>query len=80
MTRQRSKLAVARFRAHLTTIEMAEHLGVHRTTYSRWEKGPEFIPAERFPELAEILGVTPKYLMLPNGATVEDYLALEKAA
>lgn len=54
----------------LSARDLADRLGVHESTISRWETLKVCIPDERKQELAELFGTSVAYLMgwdEPNG-------------
>lgn len=54
----------------LTQEEMAERLGVHRSTYILWEKNPENISIANAAKVAKVLGVKMNdIIFLPENST-----------
>ena len=48
--------------ADLTQAQVARHLGIQQTVYSRYERGFQTIPLEHFIKLADFYHVTLDYL------------------
>ena len=57
------RLRQARIDKKLTQKQIADQLQVDVTAYSKWEHGNNNPTLARLEKLAEILGVTPNYLM-----------------
>lgn len=47
-----------RINKNMTQLELAESLGVKRTTVSMWERGNNIPPTEKVKKLSELFGVT----------------------
>lgn len=47
-----------RINKSMTQLELAESLGVKRTTVSMWERGNNIPPTEKVKKLSELFGVT----------------------
>ena len=58
MAEKRITLAAARVNAGLSQAELADHLGVDRTTVLRWEKGKGKIKLEYAAELCRLSRVS----------------------
>ena len=63
-----NRIAELRETRSLTQHAIAERLGVHESTVSRWESGSCAIPDPRKQELAELFGVSVSFLMGWNNA------------
>ena len=68
MTQQSKNTVGARIREvrkerKITLQELAEKLGVRHTTVSRYEKGIITIPSDKLKAIADILEVSPEYLL-----------------
>ena len=48
--------------ADLTQAQVAAHLGIQQTVYSRYERGFQTIPLEHLIKLGDLYGVTLDYL------------------
>ena len=58
-----ARLKMLRERAGMSVEELAEQSGIHVQNLYRWEQGKSAPAIERFPELAESLGITVRTLM-----------------
>ncbi|MCR4859317.1 MAG: helix-turn-helix domain-containing protein [Bacteroidales bacterium] len=72
-----TRIRQAREQAGLTQAEMAEELGVGRTTYVAFEVGRTQLFNRQVGKMAKHLGITPEELLL--GVTDEEGLLLQKA-
>lgn len=43
--------------------DVAQHLGIAQTVYSRYERGYQTIPVEHLLKLADLYGVTTDYIL-----------------
>lgn len=57
------RLKTLRTARHLTQQQMADHLGVDRTTYTKYESGTNDPSIETIRSLASFFGVTTDYLL-----------------
>jgi transcriptional regulator with XRE-family HTH domain len=64
----------------LTQIEAADLVGVHQSTWSKWEIGTRWPDMYEMPRLADKLQITPNYLLNGSLQGVERELALGLAA
>ncbi len=85
------RLAVARERADLSTAQAARRLGVKTRTLSRWERDESAPRPNRLVMLAQLLGVSPAWLLEgsagfepqepePSVADIQDQLAAARRA
>lgn len=58
------QLRFYRERAHMTQQQLADALGVARTTVTMWETSPAMPPARMLVKLAQVLGVTVDELLV----------------
>lgn len=60
------RLPAARVNASLTQAEMAQKMGVHISTVSKWEKGKANMTAQQLKRFCEITGVSMGDILLPS--------------
>lgn len=51
-------IRVARTAVRLRMVDLAERIGVHEATVSRWETGETEMPATHLPQIAEVCDTT----------------------
>ena len=69
--KERLQLIAARERLHLSLEEVAQHLGVSKTTVYRWEKKGDFPQPYHLRELCMLFGVTARELGFDEKHTVD---------
>lgn len=66
MENLRISLTAARVNANLTQLELAELLGVHRTTVHNWENGKTSPDSSQLRKIGELSHIPTDYIFLPE--------------
>lgn len=70
-----ARIAHAREQRRLTQAELAQRMGVHYMTISKWERGDQVPKRPGFLALGEVLGVSASWLETGVGSGIAEHLS-----
>ncbi len=73
----KERLRTLRMQKDRTQLEIAQHLGVSRSTYGEYERGNIVPPAEKINKLAEYFAVSSDYLMGNTNDARRDFISYQ---